>query len=71
MLAIAFSWLGKWAAPLVVLNVLMFFSAMLVGAHYAIDLVGGGVLGVASIAASLWLHRRLDTSALNGRAPAR
>ena len=71
MLAIAFSWLGKWAAPLVVLNVLMFFSAMLVGAHYAIDLVGGGVLGVASIAASLWLHRRLDASESNRRAPAR
>lgn len=67
ILAIAFSWLGKWAAPLVVLNVLMFFSAFLVGGHYAIDLVGGGVVGAASIAASLWLHRRLDASELNRR----
>lgn len=68
MLAIAFSWVGKWAAPLVVLNVLMFFSAFLVGAHYAVDLIGGGVVGIASIALSVWLHRRLEASARYRRA---
>ena len=60
ILSVGFGWLGKWAMPLVALNVLMFFSALIVGGHYAVDLVAGGVVGLACVAAALWIHRRLE-----------
>ena len=56
ILACAFGWLGRWAMPLVVLNALMFVSALTVGGHYAVDLIAGGVIGAVMLALSLRLH---------------
>lgn len=60
ILAIAFGWLGRWATPLIVLNVFMFFSALIVGGHYAVDLIAGGCVGGVCIAGSVRLHQWLD-----------
>lgn len=62
ILAVAFGWLGRWAAPLILLNVIMFFSALVVGGHYAVDLVAGGLAGVASLGIALWMHRRIEAT---------
>jgi membrane-associated phospholipid phosphatase len=59
ILAMAFARLGRWAAPLVVLNVLMFASALTVGGHYLVDLVAGGLIGAGVLLASWRLHARL------------
>jgi membrane-associated phospholipid phosphatase len=59
ILATAFSWLGRWAVPLVMLTIAMFFSALIVGGHYAVDLLAGGCVGLVCIQGSRWLHRRM------------
>jgi membrane-associated phospholipid phosphatase len=56
ILICAFRWLGRWAAPLLVLNLLMFMSALVVGGHYMIDLLVGGAVGGAVLYGSLRLH---------------
>jgi membrane-associated phospholipid phosphatase len=57
--AVLFAWAGlamRWVRiPLIVLNVVMGFSTIIMGAHYLIDLIGGGVVAVAAI----WLAKRL------------
>lgn len=62
ILAFAFGWLGRWAIPLVVLNMLMFVSALIVGGHYVVDLIAGGIVGMAVLYISARLHRRLPSS---------
>ena len=47
ILALAWSRLGKWAVPMVLLNVLMALSAMPVGNHYLVDIIAGVALGWA------------------------
>lgn len=59
ILACAASWLGRWAAPLVVLNLLMIASALAVGGHYLVDLLAGCVLGGGVLWLSLRLHARI------------
>ncbi|GAA0660559.1 membrane-associated phospholipid phosphatase [Sphingomonas insulae] len=66
ILAVAFSWLGRWAVPLVVLNIAMFFSALIVGGHYAVDLLAGGCIGFVCITGAQRLHARL-ASVVAGR----
>ncbi len=58
--ALAWARFGKWSIPMVLLNVMMAFSAMPVGNHYFVDIVAGGLLGVASF----WLAHRLITASL-------
>jgi membrane-associated phospholipid phosphatase len=63
ILAVAFSWMGRFAIPLVVLNILMIGSALMVGGHYMVDLVAGIVVGAGAIQASLRLHRHMFAAA--------
>jgi membrane-associated phospholipid phosphatase len=56
ILVCAFYWLGRWAIPLVLLNLLMFASALVVGGHYLIDLLAGGAVGGAVLYGSLRLY---------------
>lgn len=48
-LAHGFSRIGKWASPLVALNIAMIGSALVVGGHYLIDLVAGCFMAVGLI----------------------
>lgn len=58
ILAWAYARLGRWAAPFVVLNLLMIVSAIVVGGHYLTDVVAGlGVAGLSIIGARAWQAR--------------
>lgn len=56
VLICAFHWLGRWAIPLVLLNLFMLMSALVVGAHYLIDVIAGAGLGGTVLYGSLRLH---------------
>jgi membrane-associated phospholipid phosphatase len=54
-MAVLFVWAGwpgarLWRGPLVVVNALMWLSAVPVGGHYGVDLIGGTVIAVSAIA---------------------
>lgn len=52
MLGWGFLTLGRWAWPMVALNVAMFASALVVGGHYLVDLPAGALVAVTSITAA-------------------
>jgi hypothetical protein len=52
MLAWSFLTFGRWAWPMVALNVAMFASALIVGGHYLVDLPAGALVAISSIAAA-------------------
>jgi membrane-associated phospholipid phosphatase len=52
--AVLLSWaawpIKKLRWPILLLNLCMSFSALIIGAHYLVDLIGGAVIAVVSIA---------------------
>lgn len=62
--AVVLGWAGskiRLVGPLFVgLNVLMFGSALVGGGHYLVDLVAGGLIGIAGIVAAQAIQRRID-----------
>lgn len=61
ILAWGFSWLGRWAAPAVVVNILMVGTALFVGGHYLVDLIAGCGLAVAAMLSAQWIQARIGT----------
>lgn len=56
ILAWASVWLGRWGRPLVVWNLAMALAAFTVGNHYLVDLIAGGMIGIAAVLAAAWMH---------------
>jgi membrane-associated phospholipid phosphatase len=63
ILTYVFGQMGRWGVPFVVLNVLMFVSALLVGGHYIIDLLAGGWIGAIILLVALRVHLQLPYTA--------
>lgn len=68
VLAWGYTRLGRIGWPLAALNVLMVGSAVVVGGHYLVDVVAGGVIAGLAIVAALRIDRRLNPSAPPSRA---
>lgn len=61
VLAWGYARLGRIGWPLVALNVLMIVSAVVVGGHYIVDVVAGGVIAGLCILAAKQIDRRLNS----------
>lgn len=70
--AVIYAW-AAWRLPFarwvfLVVNMLMFVSAIPIGAHYLVDVLAGGLVGVSAIALSLGLMRWRGAPQLRGKA---
>lgn len=67
ILAWGFARLGRWALPLVAINLLMVGAALLMGGHYLIDLIAGTGVALATLYAAAAMVDRFDDSQASTR----